>query len=42
MSISEILSDRISAEYFQLFYVYLFSGSLLYLTAVYIDLLIVK
>ena len=42
MSISEILSDRISPEYFQLFYVYLFSGSLLYLTFVYVELLIVK
>ena len=42
MSISEILSHRISPEYFQMFYVYLFSGSLLYLTFVYMDLLIVK
>ena len=37
--LSEVLSTRISSEYFQIFYLYLFSGSLIYLSFVYCDLL---
>ena len=36
---SEVISAAIVQEYFQLFYVYLFTGSLLYLVFVYVDLL---
>ena len=39
LPLSEVISANIAPEYFQLFYVYLFLGSLLYLIFVYIDLL---
>ena len=39
LPLSEVISASIDPEYFQLFYVYLFTGSLLYLLFVYIDLL---
>ena len=37
--LSEVISAAIVTEYFQLFYVYLFTGSLLYLAFVFTDLL---
>ena len=37
--LSEVISPTITAEYFQLFYVFLFTGSLSYLLFVYIDIL---
>ena len=39
LPLSEVLSSNISPDYFQIFYVYLFTGSLSYLTFVYCDLL---
>ena len=37
--LSEVISAAIAPEYFQLFYVFLFTGSLGYLIFVYVDLL---
>ena len=39
LPLSEVLSSNISPDYFQIFYVYLFTGSLAYLAFVYCDLL---
>jgi hypothetical protein len=39
LPLSEVISAAVGPEYFQLFYVYLFIGSLIYLLFVYIDLL---
>ena len=39
LPVSEVLSEDIEADFFNLFYVYLFLVSCLYLTMVYIDLL---
>ena len=36
---AEVISDNVPKGYYQLFYVYLFLGSLLYLLFIYIDLL---
>ncbi len=36
---AEVISDNVPKGYYQLFYVYLFLGSLLYLLFIYVDLL---
>ena len=39
---AEVISEKVPRGYYQIFYVYLFLGSLVYLLVIYIDLIKVK